>query len=106
MDVEDLPGALRAVAAAVREGGWFVCSLFHPCFPGRDAVAASWPDDGYTAERWWTTDGDGVRGMVGAHHRRLSTYVNAIVDAGFAVERLDEGAFGLPTILVVRARRT
>ena len=106
MDVEDLAGALRAVAAAVRPGGWFVCSLFHPCFPGNEGGLPSWPPDGgYTAERWWTTNGDGVRGMVGAHHRRLSTYVNAIVDAGFVVERLDEGGFRLPTILVVRARR-
>ena len=106
MDVEDLPGALRAVAAALRPGGWFVCSLFHPCFPGKDAGLSSWPpDEGYTAEGWWTTNGDGVRGMVGAHHRRLSTYLNAVVDAGLVVERLDEGGFGLPTILVVRARR-
>lgn len=106
MDIEDLGGALRAVAAAVRPGGWFVCSLFHPCFPGSETARSSWPtDEGYAAERWWITDGDGVRGRVGAHHRRLSTYVNAIVDAGFVVERLDEGAFGVPTILVVRARR-
>ena len=106
MDVDDLDGALRAVAAAVRPGGWFVCSLFHPCFPGKDDGLPSWPPaEGYAAERWWTTDGDGVRGRVGAHHRRLSSYVNALVDAGFVVERLDEGVFALPTILVVRARR-
>lgn len=106
MDVENLDGALRAVAAAVSPGGWFVCSLFHPCFPGKDDGLPSWPPEGgYAAEGWWTTDGDGVRGRVGAHHRRLSTYLNAIVDAGFVVERLDEGAFRLPTILVVRARR-
>src|SRR5687767_3995707 len=42
MDVEDLPGALGAVAAAVRPGGWFVCSLFHPCFPGKDEGLSSW----------------------------------------------------------------
>lgn len=107
MDIVDVEGALRAVAAAVRPGGWFVCSLFHPCFPGSETTRTSWPtDDGYTAERWWITDGDGVRGRVGAHHRRLSTYLNALVEAGFAVERLDEGAFRVPTILVVRARRT
>ena len=106
MDIEDLAGALAAVAAAVRPGGWFVCSLFHPCFPGNETARSSWPtEDGYAAERWWITDGDGVRGRVGAHHRRLSTYLNAIVDAGFVVERIDEGTFRVPTILVVRARR-
>ena len=48
MDVEDLDGALGAVAAAVRPGGWFVCSLFHPCFPGSEPGLPSWPpDEGY-----------------------------------------------------------
>jgi hypothetical protein len=44
----------------------------------------SWPSDGsYFDERWWNTGGSGCRGQVGVYHRILSSYLNALVDAGF-----------------------
>jgi len=109
MDVDDLDAAMATAAQVLRPGGWFSFSLLHPCFPGsRDGSSeqlSSWPPDrGYAAEGWWTTHGDGVRGRVGAHHRMLSTYLNAAVRAGFTLEEFGEPASPVPRFLVVRCR--
>jgi hypothetical protein len=46
---------------------------------------------GYVAEVFWRSDNQGgVRGQVGAYHHMLSTYVNALVEAGLRLERLCE----------------
>ncbi|MBI2940118.1 MAG: hypothetical protein HYY04_06720 [Chloroflexi bacterium] len=69
----------------------------------------------YFAEGFWRSDyAAGVRGRVGAYHRTLSTYVNSVARAGFAVRRLGEpraegdiatrqpGYHRIPAVLVVR----
>jgi hypothetical protein len=66
---------------------------------------------------WHSTNPEGVRGKVIAYHRTLSTYLNALVQAGLNLERVLEpqarGEFAaqrpdlqdVPAILAVRARR-
>lgn len=109
MDIDDLDGTVRAVGAVVRPGGWFVISMVHPCFPGNEAGLSSWPpEQSYFHEgRWTSTDHnpDGVRLRVGSSHRALSTYLNALIDAGFALDRIVEPPAPVPTILVLRGRR-
>ena len=110
MDIADLNGALVAVARVLAPGGWFVASLVHPCLPGGSRGLPSWPPDrGYSAEGWWTSpdhDPDGARIRVGAHHRTLGTYLNALVAAGLAIERVAEPPpADVPTFLVVACRR-
>ena len=109
MDIDDLPGTLAAVAGTVRPGGWFVTSLVHPCFPGNEAGLSSWPpDQSYFAEGWWTSTAhnpDGVRIRVGSSHRTLSTYLNALIDAGFSLELAVEPPAPVPTFLLLRCRR-
>lgn len=102
--------SLDTAARVVRPDGWFSFSLLHPCFPGlrtdTSEQQSSWPPDlGYAAEGWWTTHGDGVRGRVGANHRMLSTYLNAVLRAGFELEELAEPAAKVPRFLLVRCRR-
>jgi hypothetical protein len=86
-----------------------VASVVHPCFPGNDKGLSSWPPDaGYDAEGWWTGpqhNPDGARIRVGATHRKLSTYVNGLVDAGLTLERLLEPPASIPTFLLWRCRR-
>ena len=110
MDIDDLDGALGVAARVLRSGGWLSLSVFHPCYPGGPEGSASglpsWPpESGYDREGWWTTEGEGVRGHVGANHRMLSTYLNAIIAAGFAIDKLAEHVKNVPVYLVVRASR-
>ncbi|GAA2205506.1 class I SAM-dependent methyltransferase [Nonomuraea monospora] len=80
-DIDDLDGALATTAATLRPGGVFACSILHPCFPGAQEVSGSWPTGGrYHDEGWWRADGElsSLRRQVGANHRTLSTYLNAL----------------------------
>jgi 2-polyprenyl-3-methyl-5-hydroxy-6-metoxy-1,4-benzoquinol methylase len=106
MDIDDLGAAMATVAAVMKPSAWFIFSLFHPCHPGRPGDPTSrpsWPpESGYAAEGWWTTAERGVRGHVGAHHRMLSTYLNAAIDAGLNFEHFVEGNSELPELFVAR----
>ncbi len=110
MDIDDLDGALSVAAAVLRTGGWLSLSVFHPCYPGGPEGSSSglpsWsPDLGYSHEGWWSTQGDGVRGRVGANHRMLSTYLTTIIRSGFSLEEFAELGYSVPVTLVVRALR-
>jgi SAM-dependent methyltransferase len=110
MDIDGLDGVLSTVAAVLEPGGWFSFSMLHPCFPGGPAGPGSglpsWPPDrGYSSEGWWNTNGDGVRGHAGAHHRMLSTYLNAVLRAGLEFEEFAEPESSVPRYLIARGRR-
>lgn len=80
-DIDDLNPALASVARLLRTGGRFVFSVLHPCFPGGANVSGAWPQTGsYHEEGWWLPDGtlSSLRRQVGANHRTLSTYLNAL----------------------------
>jgi ubiquinone/menaquinone biosynthesis C-methylase UbiE len=92
-DIDDLDGALRTVKMALRPGGVFVFSLLHPCFPGGAGVAGAWPEDSsYYEQGWWRTGSESatLRRQVGANHRMLSTYVNALARHGLAITEMRE----------------
>jgi SAM-dependent methyltransferase len=128
MDVPDHRAMFAAVRRVLKRGGAFVFSLLHPCFEGRpfhvtDAppfiVDSAGTPTAYAVRRYATegrfeSGGSGVRGRMGSYHRRLSTYVNDLLAAGFALERLDEPLAGgyadgsglfaeVPTVLIVAA---
>ncbi len=108
MDMADLDAAMRTIAVVLRPGGWFDLSILHPCFPGDPDVGSlsSWPPDhGYATEGWWTTGSDGVRGHVGAHHRMLSTYLNAVLQAGLEFTAFTEPPADVPRTLIIQGRR-
>jgi ubiquinone/menaquinone biosynthesis C-methylase UbiE len=109
MDIDDLAGALSTVATVLRRGGWFVASIVHPCFAGTDNGRSSWPPgEGYEREGWWTSaehSPDGVRIRVGATHRKLSTFLNALHEAGLEAERFVEPPAAVPMFLLWRCRR-
>jgi SAM-dependent methyltransferase len=121
-DIDDLDGALATVARILRHDGTFVFTVLHPCFPGwGHDVAASWAPagGGYFREGWWATTavGSTLRRQVGANHRMLSTYLNALVGSGLAIDATAEppppDAWArtapdrdpVPVFLVVRARK-
>jgi SAM-dependent methyltransferase len=109
MDIDDLAGTLATVTTVLRQGGWFVASIVHPCFPGSEKGQSSWPPgEGYESEGWWISPDhspDGVRIRVGATHRKLSTFLNALLDAGLDAERFVEPPAPVPMYLLWRCRR-
>ncbi len=92
-DIDDLEGFLNTIARVLRTDGPFALSILHPCFPGwgKD-VSSSWPPGGYYQEGWWRADGasSDLRRAVGSNHRMLSTYLNALGNSGFTIERVAE----------------
>jgi SAM-dependent methyltransferase len=103
MDIPDLPAVLATVYRILIPGGWFAFSITHPCFQiprtgtangdGGGAVLLG----GYFAEGFWRSDyPEGVRGKVGAYHRTLSTYLNALSVASLILERVIEPPPSVP----------
>ncbi|MBV9280472.1 MAG: class I SAM-dependent methyltransferase [Chloroflexi bacterium] len=123
MDIPDLAATFAAAHRVLKDRGWLVISITHPCFElpearwvRREDGAVAREVSGYFRERFWRSDNpDGVRGKVGARHRMLSTYLNALADAGFCLERAAEpraagrraeqvpGNREVPSILLIRA---
>jgi len=97
MDIADLAPTLQSVARILRPGGWFVFSILHPCYNTPPSSEMSSPRgwvrtvSAYWAEGFWRSDARmGPPGKVGSYHRTLSTYVNALTDAGLKLERISE----------------
>ena len=95
--IADYPGLVRRVATWLRPGGRFAFSVEHPIFTAHgtsdwhksaDGVALHWPVDCYRDEgerrTHWFVDG------VVKYHRTVETYVNALLDAGLRLVRLEE----------------
>jgi 2-polyprenyl-3-methyl-5-hydroxy-6-metoxy-1,4-benzoquinol methylase len=123
MDISDLEATLHTISQILKPDGWFVFAVLHPCFnlarSGEQETSEGWIRTvaGYFAEGYWRSDTrTGPPGKVGAYHRTLSTYVNALTAAGLIVERILEpqltGTYAerrpiwteVPGALVVRCR--
>jgi 2-polyprenyl-3-methyl-5-hydroxy-6-metoxy-1,4-benzoquinol methylase len=120
-DIDNLDGLCANVARLLVAGGRFVFSILHPCFPGVADVSSSWPTTGrYYDEGWWLAQGQlsALRREVGAHHRMISTYLNATTLNGLVLDAIEEpppdehwterrpGTAALPVYVVVRCTRS
>lgn len=96
--VADYAGVVRRAFEWLRAGGRIVFSVEHPVITAQVAKQGwvvdhvgrrlfwaldDYADEGERRQRWLI---DGVL----KHHRRVATYVNGLLDAGFLLERLDE----------------
>jgi len=98
-DVDEFGAALHEVARVLRPDAPFVYLGAHPCFVGphsRYVHAEGMPElhPGYRrAGRYVGGPGitpDGIRVRVGATHLPLGLFLQAFLDAGFALERVEE----------------
>src|SRR5205823_88794 len=102
-DVDDLDPVLAEVARVLRPGAPFVYIGAHPCFVGphsRFIGALGVPElhPGYrTTDRYFegpAISSEGLRARVGATHLPLGSFLQAFLDAGFALERIEEDQQG------------
>lgn len=99
--IDALDETLGELARVIRPGGRFAWFLNHPLF---QTPGSGWVDDHMLdpPEQYWRVgpyldEGADVEAVErGVHirfvHRRLSTYLNALIDAGFVLDRVLEPA--------------
>jgi ubiquinone/menaquinone biosynthesis C-methylase UbiE len=94
--VEDVPRLFGTVHRALSPGGHFVFSTEHPIFmaptkPGwviDSEGRKTWPVDQYLVEGPRSTDWL-AKGVV-KHHRTIGTTLNALIQAGFIINHVEE----------------
>ncbi len=94
--IEDLPGLLARLHAALAQGGRFVFSMEHPLLtaPSRPGFIQGegggeiWPLDNYLVEGPRRTDW--ITSGVLKQHRTVGTMLNALIGAGFAIAHVEE----------------
>lgn len=110
MDIPEHDAALRELGRVVRRGGFLQFSIMHPCFfPPHRRLVRGGDGEAYAVEvgryfdridgeidRWLFSAAPaearaGVRPFeVPLFHQRLEEWLNAVVEAGFALERVEE----------------
>ena len=107
--IGDYAGLLPRIANCLTLQGRFAFSVEHPIYTAsgapewhrsQDGTPGHWPVDRYRDEgerhtRWF------VDGVV-KYHRTVETYVNALLDAGFSLARLEEPEAENPSLLAAR----
>jgi SAM-dependent methyltransferase len=94
--IEDLPRLMTQVHRSLVTGGRLVFSVEHPIFmapsdprfSANAAGRATWPVDGYLDEGSRSTDWL-AKGVI-KQHRTLATWINTLVEAGFAISHVEE----------------
>jgi ubiquinone/menaquinone biosynthesis C-methylase UbiE len=106
MDIPDLTPTIKSVARVLRDDGWFVFSIVHPCYHAHVEIAGDYLlDHRYAKLRppdWLPPH---------AYHRPLAAYANELADAGLRIERVVEehtpgrpaDLGGVPGLLYARA---
>lgn len=102
--VGDLEKTFREVSRVLRNGGILVFSTNHPITTQGSAGRRGWLvrdyfSSGGRVDRWSFSDGTKAKFRI--HHRTFQEYIDALVGAGFVVERIIEpqptrSKYGIP----------
>ena len=102
MDIADLAATLHTVSRICAAGGQFFFAILHPCFVTPfNAKNPQIEQDAkgnfvakrvtrYSQEGKWYSGGTGFCGTLGSFHRKLSTYLNSLAQAGFSLLEVSE----------------
>ncbi|MBN9031419.1 MAG: SAM-dependent methyltransferase [Rhizobiales bacterium 63-7] len=96
--VSDFARLVQTIHRSLRPGGHLVFTIEHPIFMAAahphwiadENGSKTWPVNNYAREGERRTDWF-AKGVL-KYHRRLSTTLNTLIDAGFALNRLEEFA--------------
>ena len=126
--VEDYRGLMARIAGWLAPGGRLVYSMEHPVYLSR-ASDDGWVRDGAGRLSHWALDRYGDEGLreerwfadgVRKYHRTVASLLNGVIDAGLAIERVEEPVANAdqlarrpewveerrrPFVLLVRARK-
>jgi ubiquinone/menaquinone biosynthesis C-methylase UbiE len=96
-DFDDLGAPLSAISRVLKPAGWLVVAAIHPCFETPRAANGEHNDRAvklvgryFEEGRWWPNDRTRLFGQIGSHHRTLSTVLSDFLDAGYALDRVEE----------------
>ena len=113
-DVDDFSAVARELARVLRPGAHHVYLGVHPCFVGPHAIVhgldvpelhPGYRDTSYRQEAPGIWD-EGLRAKVGATHLPLGLFLQAFLDAGLRLERVEEPeGREYPHVVALRARR-
>lgn len=87
MDIPDYIAALRNCVAALKKGSGLLISLLHPCF---EESGSAWAGKGYVEVRDYFRERTVPQLYAPFTHRPLSTYLNAIIQAGCMLQQVIE----------------
>jgi SAM-dependent methyltransferase len=115
-DVDDFAAVCRETARVLKPGAPFVYVGTHPCFVGPHSLFAYGEGVPELHPGWYRRTGryedapgvtpHGLRVRVGATHLPLAEFLQAFLDPGFVVERVEEpGPRDYPHVIAIRCRR-
>ena len=104
MDIPALEPTIGSVSRVLRDEGWFVFSIVHPCYRGHVEILTD-----YLLDHRYRKQLPTAWLPAYAYHRPLGAYVELLVQFGFGIERVVEShhtaadAGGVPGLLYARA---
>jgi SAM-dependent methyltransferase len=115
-DVDDFAAVCREVARVLTPGAPFVYVGSHPCFVGPHSLYVAGEGVPELHAGWYRRVGryqdapgvtpTGLRARVGATHLPLAEFLEAFLDPGFKLERVEEPGFrDYPHVIALRCRR-
>ena len=115
-DVGDFAAVCREIARVLKPAAPFVYVGAHPCFVGPHSLFVQGKGIPELHAGWYRHVGryedapgvtpQGLRARVGAAHLPLAEFLQAFLDPGFALERVEEpGPRDYPYVIAIRCRR-
>lgn len=86
LDIPDWKPAMRNCIQALKPGGKFVFSLWHPCYFSND----SWKDKGVVEVKEYFQEYSVPATYGSSFHRTLSTYLNFVIENGCNIKKIIE----------------
>ena len=98
-DIDDLPGAVKEISRVLADGQKLALAIVHPMYSGGTfSAAGKTSDDNFVIQRSYfkpelcisSDSRDSLTVTFYREHRPLQAYIQALLDAGFSIDKLHE----------------